>query len=351
MDKAKRFATLEGMRGVAAACVVLMHGDKLFGAASPAGGYLAVDFFFLLSGFIMAHAYAGRLDAGLPGFVFLRARVVRLYPLYLAGSLSTVVYALAAILARDEATLWDWTNPPVSLPFALFILPAPVVGILFPLNIPAWTLFMELLANAAFAIAGLRTRRALLALMAVSGLWLIAATFAHGWLDLGWDYPTLPAGVARVFFSFPLGVLLYRVHDRVRLPAAFSIVPVLILPLLLYAAPTGLGRVMFDLGFVSVASPLLLLAAAASEPAGQAMRGTYLFLGVISYPLYALHHPSLMAFQGLILRHASGAAREVAGLVLVAAMLLGARLAAVGDHWVVRRLNARFGRRHLRAAG
>ena len=271
-------------------------------------------------------------------------------PLYLAGSLSTVAYAGAAILVRHDATLWDWTDPPVSLPFALLMLPAPVVGILFPLNIPAWTLFMELVANAAFAIAGLRTRRALLAMVAASGLWLVMATTAHGWLDIGWDYATLPAGVARVFFSFPLGVLLHRVHDRVRLPPACSIIPLLVLPLLLYAAPTGAGRVVFDLAFVAVASPLLLLGAAASEPVGRSVRGACLLLGMISYPLYALHHPSLMALQGVILRHAPGAA-EGAGVVLFVAMLAAAWLAAVADQRLRRRLEARLGRRWLRAAG
>ena len=162
MHTRQRFLTLEAMRGLAAICVVLMHGERAFGVASPMSGYLAVDFFFLLSGFIMAHAYEDRLDLGLPKRSFLHARLLRLYPLYLVGTVFTVVLAVASIVFRHQNTLWAYTQPLVSLPLAVWILPTPTTVVLYPLDTPAWSLLLELVANLAFAFAPWRRSKSLL---------------------------------------------------------------------------------------------------------------------------------------------------------------------------------------------
>ena len=215
MDRAKRFSTLEGMRGMAAICVVLMHSPGLFGLASPRSAYLAVDFFFVLSGFIIAHVYEARLDQGLSAKAFIRARIVRLYPLYVVGMISGVVIAAASLL-RHSDLLWSYTQPLVSVPFGLLMLPSPASNMLFHWMLPAWSLLLELIVNIAFSVAWLRSQIALLALMTVSAVGLVVAATIMGTLDLGWDKASAAIGLARVFFSFPLGVVLYRFHQRIR---------------------------------------------------------------------------------------------------------------------------------------
>ena len=346
MDRRQRFLTLEAMRGLAAICVVIMHGREAFGIAAPAGGYLAVDFFFLLSGFIMAHAYEGKLDRGLPKLSFLRARMIRLYPLYLVGTLSTVALAVASIVFRHQNTLWTYTKPLVSLPLAVWLIPNPTADLMFPLNVPAWTLLLELIANLAFAFGAWRRNSALLATVALAALVLIVSAATYGQLNLGWSTASFTPGLGRVFFSFPLGVLLYRIRHQVRLPGMLGVAAPLVLVGLLYADPAGAGRGVFDVLFIAVASPVLLMAAAAREPAGRRLQWVCMTLGVISYPLYVLHHSTLIAAIGVVERSVPpGLAFKAACFAVIAGLMLAAWLAAEIDRRVGMALASRRQRR------
>ncbi len=330
------------MRGVGAIFVVLQHGNALFGMASPPSAYLGVDFFFVLSGFIVAHVYAAQLQNGLPVRAFLRSRLLRLYPVYLLGTLSGVAVAAESLLVGHSDGLWNYTQPLISLIFALFLLPSPASDAMFPLDIPAWSLFLEFVVNIAFAIRWLRTTRALLALMVVAGTVLVVASMATNTLNFGWSKETSLLGAARIFFSFPLGVFVYRLHQSlpsIRMPGWFFAVPVLLLAVLVYANPTGPARIGFDLLFLAVISPALVLAGAACDPASARVRQAFIALGAMSYPLYTLHYPSLMALMGSISRHVpAGAATTIASV----AMLVGMVVAG----WYVANLDARF-RAHL----
>ena len=306
------------MRGAAAICVVLFHGHSLFGIASPDSAYLAVDFFFVLSGFILAHAYTEKLRDGLGAAAFLRARIVRLYPLYIAGSLTAVILATASYTFRHDGSLWTFEQPLVSFPFALFMLPSPASDILFPLDPPAWSLLLELVVNAAFAVRWLRTMPALIVVVGLAGVALMVAAETCGGLDVGWKKGDAAWGLARVLFSFPFGVILYRVHLHIKISNAFSIVPVLALIVLLYAAPAGDSRIVFDLGVVFAAAPVLVLTGAISRPTNTWLIRSYLFLGVISYPLYVLHYPSLSSALGMIDRHVPKGPATIAAAILLA---------------------------------
>ncbi len=341
----KRYTTLEGMRGIAAICVVLKHGESLFGAAAPQSAHLAVDFFFVLSGFIIAHAYSEPLRLGFGAAPFMRARVIRLYPLYIAGTVSTVALATASILLRHDGALWAFTQPVVSFPFAAFMLPSPASSVLFPLNAPAWTLLLELIVNAAFAVRWLRSIPAMVVMMGVSGVALLVAAERFGTLDIGWGKDSAIWGLARVFFGFPFGVILYRVHRRIKVANALSVVPALALALLLFANPAGEARIVFELGVVFAGAPLLVLAGAISRPTNAGLIRLYLVLGAISYPLYVLHHPILMAVSGSISRHLpAGPATIAAGCAVFVALLVASWYAAVVDGRLGRTLHRRFRR-------
>ena len=197
--------------------------------------YLAVDLFFLMSGFIIEHAYGGRLSAGLGPGRFLVQRLVRLYPLYLVGTAITAI-AIAAALLEGEAGL-KWTLPSLvrSIGFSAAMLPTPAVPpleSLYPLNVPAWSLFYELLVNWAFA-ATYRwwSRTRLTVAIAVAALGLCYSCWATGNLNLGSNHGALAALAAgsRVVFSFALGVLACRRGWAARVPGRWAPPPPLLL--------------------------------------------------------------------------------------------------------------------------
>ena len=83
--KKVRFLTLDALRGVGAIAVMAGHAGIVLGAYMPPFMYLAVDMFFVLSGFVLAHAYDRKFAEGLSVGAFLKARIARLYPIYLSG--------------------------------------------------------------------------------------------------------------------------------------------------------------------------------------------------------------------------------------------------------------------------
>lgn len=293
------FDVLNGLRGIAAIAVVNMHMSAYFGAIHSANVAPAVDFFFVLSGFVISYAYEEKLTSGLFWNRFLLARIIRLYPLYLLGLIlgGLVVWFLEhpVVPARFFATLG----------LNLFMLPLPVAmdantTPLFPLNFPAWSLFVELIANLAYAAIAPRLSNRLLAVIICAGfLGLVATGLTTGTLDEGTQRLQILGGLARVTFSFFAGVALCR-RWAVR-PTKFHLHPaflfvLLILPLMLKpGAPFGW---LYELGVLTVYMPAIVWLGSGSHP-----RGVWLpvsvALGALSYPLYMIHAPVWMAIRTL----------------------------------------------------
>jgi peptidoglycan/LPS O-acetylase OafA/YrhL len=99
-----KYEVLDGMRGVAAIAVVMFHAASFFGALRPPSAYLAVDFFFALSGFVLGYAYDRRLAGGMSAVNFMLRRLIRLYPLYIAGTCLTFVASLIALFVTYDAS-------------------------------------------------------------------------------------------------------------------------------------------------------------------------------------------------------------------------------------------------------
>ena len=136
---ARRFVTLDALRGAGAATVMAGHAGPLLGGYGPPLTYLAVDMFFVLSGFVISYAYDKKMAAGMRPIEFLRARVKRLYPIYLVG----LLLGLVSLLFNNPHGL---SSAQTALTFVcgLFALPSPPMGpfkALFPLNGPYWSLF------------------------------------------------------------------------------------------------------------------------------------------------------------------------------------------------------------------
>jgi peptidoglycan/LPS O-acetylase OafA/YrhL len=286
----QRFSTLDGLRGVAALCVVLFHGRDWFGPAGVSRGYLAVDLFFVLSGLVIAASYEAQLESGaLTAVRFVKVRLIRLYPLYLLGlclGLATPVLSLIlkGRIIHEYAPAWS------ALPPALFMLPSPfsasAVSQLFPLNGPAWSLFFEIFINFAYVL----TRR----LWSVGGIVVamaVAATFlllSPDQGDGGWNWGTIGYGFARVFYSFPAGVLIYRLYaGGWRAPALSGWAIVALFPLSLLL-PDGWGVRLTVLAVF----PLIVALGTGATCNGWS-RWLFAHAGALSYALYAIHIPAM----------------------------------------------------------
>lgn len=299
MSAKQELAGLDMMRAIAALCVVLVHSSSLFGQQLAPGAYLAVDFFFALSGYVIAHAYDHR-PMGLKAFAI--RRVARLYPLYAMGLLLALALNLIAI-ATDQSGM-ELRDVLISFLLNAFYLPSPFGGkssALFPLNTPAWSLFFELIVNLLYATAVFRIRRSVWALCALSAAMLVFATCEHGDADMGWQWSYIHIGLLKVVFSFSAGVCIRRYLPpcRMALRGAAMFIPFGLLSLSLIWPVEREDLVLRDLTFILVLSPFLVWLCASMQPKGW-VASVFKRLGGASYAVYITHLPLmyLCAFVG-----------------------------------------------------
>lgn len=289
----RMFYTIDGLRGIAALLVVCrhivpLHGNRLNFPSS----YLAVELFFLFSGFVIAHAYDKRFEAGMGFWAFFKARLIRLYPLYFLG-FAIAVLTVPLALALGIKT---WPLDPRVIGPNLLMLPTWIVfagGALFPFNNPSWTLFFELLANFAYCLVYkvlAHGRLALFVIMAAGAL--VFADFHFHSLDIGYNRIHFVGGFARVAFSFFAGVAVYRF--QLWRPCPIRLSPWLLLAgataLLVQAVPRGLDRELYDAVCAVVVFPLFAYLATAVEP-GPVGQRMFTLGGGASYALYLIHAP------------------------------------------------------------
>jgi peptidoglycan/LPS O-acetylase OafA/YrhL len=300
-EKPHVFLTLDALRGVAAIAVLGFHMHLYFGRQVFPQGYLAVDFFFMLSGFVLTYAYQNRLDNGSSTISFFKLRVARLYPLYLVGLATGFLYNFIQNLAGKGVL--SVTNILVLLLAGLFMLPAvpefmPAGPTIFPLNFPTWSLFYEIAANLFHALF-LRRRNwiFLLSTIFVSGSAVVYSAVKFERLDFGADRSYFLYGFPRVIFSYTVGILLFRVWRSGKLrPNIPPIVSVLLLLSTLAAPIPHVFTVGYDLLIVIFVFPVLLLVSASSQPPSYLIT-LFQMLGISSYALYVLHRPMADFFK------------------------------------------------------
>ena len=307
---ATRLPGIEMLRFIAALCVLLLHVRAVFGGQQVFGrGYLGVDFFLMLSGFLMARIQERRLADGLGQAAFLRARAWRMWPMMAAAW--TIGLPMQWLRAHGA---WDFAW--VAMANLALV---PVVGhsFLFPVNIPAWTILYELGCNTLHVLALRRVKGAWLALL------LVALAGAEVWVckhylgvNVGPKPETALAGVVRCLFAYVLGISLARLlaarHGPL-LPPGLGWLGWLAVPAMpaILAGSWALGlRVWwFDLAFVMLACPLMLLGALSIARFGR-LAG---WLGQFAFPVFALQMPILQGSQHLGAGYWSGLALALAG--------------------------------------
>ena len=321
-----RYEILDGLRGVASVAVVLFHLFETYASSAATQiinhGYLAVDFFFVLSGFVIGYAYDDRWDRMSIGGFFKR-RIVRLHPMVIAG---TVIGACLYFFGQGEVSPAIGNVPAwkIVLVFFMACLMIPCGQKMDirgwnetnPLNGPTWSLMWEYIGNILYAFVFRRLQNIMLAiLVAFAGFCTLDLCLNLNVFDLlteargskiytpigGWSLTSeqLYIGATRLFYPFLCGLLLSRLKSSIKVKGGFwwcSVMLVAALSVPCVGGPDNILNGVYNSFCIIVLFPLIVIIGAGSEIKGGRSAGICNFLGEISYPLYLTHYP-LMYMQ------------------------------------------------------
>lgn len=288
----KFYPVLEGLRGAAAILVLFRHIPTYGPPINFQMSYLAVDLFFVLSGFVIANSYEQKLTSERMSFKeFAVLRVIRIFPLYLIGSLIGLVALFLNGTVQNNILA-------LSVILALVMLPLPVRGLPpYPLNNPSWSLFFEFFANFFYAkFVKILNNRTIIIITILSLLILIyGATTSPKAMDLGWGKKTFLFGFPRVLFSFLVGVLIYRLdlrngNRRTYDSPLLAVAAICASIAIQVVAIDARFEAMYGLFAVAILFPLIVYFSVRISVKGKIL-GAMMLLGEISFPLYALHSP------------------------------------------------------------
>ena len=330
------FEVLDGLRGVAALLVVAFHtlepndhGVRFNQIINH--GYMAVDFFFLLSGFVVAYAYDDRWRS-MSRWDFYKRRLIRLQPMVIMGSLigAALFYFQGGSAFPLVAATPVWRMLLVMV-VGCTLLPLPYQldirgwDEMHPLDGPAWSLFFEYVANVLYAI-GLRklSNRWLGVLAALSAILLVHLLLTgEGDVIGGWatNVAQLHIGFARLLYPFFAGMLLMRSGVRLQVRHSFLVCSLLLI--VCFALPRfgGPERLwvngIYEALCILVVFPIIVAMGAGQRDAGAASDRICRFFGDISYPLYITHYPLIYLYTAWMARAPRSVAQRAGwGVVL-----------------------------------
>jgi peptidoglycan/LPS O-acetylase OafA/YrhL len=301
---------------------LLFHAPQLASPITATHGYLAVDIFFILSGFVIARTYEMRLLNSQGVAWFLRERLIRLHPLYLVGLAIGIAVAILQSLTVAHHVL-PRTTIAAAAGFGLFMIPSWLTDEklkLFPLDYPAWTLFFEFVVNVVFALTCRWWTKSVLVVATVVSLAVLAFAAMHfGSLDHGALWSDAWCGLARVAYGFPLGALIYKVGaERREFPVWTSPLVLLAVAAVLCAPTTG---AFYDMAVIAIAAPVLVIVGSRCTTPNL-LKPAYAFIGESSYALYAIHVPLLAIIVPFIKRKVGIGLDIKAGVFVIAAIVL-----------------------------
>ena len=346
-DTKAHYDLLDGLRGVAALMVIWYHVFEGFAFASNSAietlnhGYLAVDFFFILSGFVIGYAYDDRWGKSLTMKDFFKRRLIRLHPMVIMGAV------LGAITFCIQGSVqWDGTHIAISMIMlsllcTIFFIPAmPGVGYevrgngeMFPLNGPCWSLFFVVLlgvALAAFAVFNVST---------------------YGNIGVGWtlDGVNFLGGSLRMLFPFSLGMLMSRNFKPMKVKGAFWICTIALIALFSVPYLEGLEPLcmngVYEAFCVIVAFPIILWIGASGTTTDKQSTKICKFLGDISYPVYVIHYPLMYLFYAWLIEnqlYTLGETWHVALCVFILSIILAYLCLKLYDEPIRKYLAKRF---------
>jgi peptidoglycan/LPS O-acetylase OafA/YrhL len=300
----QHFEILDGLRGIAALSVVLFHFMEIVyfdpNQNFIAHGFLAVDFFFCLSGFVISYAYDERVE-GMGIIEFFKSRLIRLHPLVFLGAVLGVLGFLFDPFV-SQATAYSAGKIFMMFWATAFLIPYPVIEERFfnnfGLNAPAWSLFWEYVANIVYAFILFRLGKyILLALTAIAAGLLGYVAYTSDSLVGGWNGETFWHGGARIFYSFLAGMVIFRYKLIIKSKLGFVAMSALLF--LAFIVPFGKWAWLTQLLTILIYFPLMV-SLGAGATLGKMWEKLCVFFGNLSYPLYMTHYFAMWIFLNYI---------------------------------------------------
>lgn len=317
-DTKPHYHILDGLRGVAALTVVCFHLFEAFATSHidqiVNHGYLAVDFFFMLSGFVIGYAYDNRIESMSIGN-FIKRRLIRLHPMVIMGA-----FIGALLFYTQECNVWDVSKVSIGLLMIstlLNMLLFPVwgklevrgLGEMYPLNGPTWSLFFEYIGNILyiFFIRKLPTSvLTLLVFLSGCGLAIFSIFGPLGDICVGFalDNDNIIGGMLRLLFAFSAGLLLSRIFRERNVKGAFWICSIGIVTISAIPRIGGNERLwmngIYDAACVLFLFPAIIILGASGKTTDKVSTQVCKFLGDISYPLYMVHYPFIYLYYAWV---------------------------------------------------
>ena len=335
-----RYEILDGLRGVAALMVIIFHCFETYiphiGTQVINHGYLAVDFFFVLSGFVIGYAYDDRWDR-MTTWGFFKRRLVRLHPMVVAG---TVIGAALFFFGEYEGfpNISKCTGWMFALCFVMGIFMIPTGpsldirgwGETNSFNGPNWSLTYEYIGNILYAFIFRRLPKVALAVLCAASAfltldmtlgWDVFGLFPEAKFDVigGWSLTAdqMYIGFGRLLYPFLCGLLISRILPSHRTESNPSGSPLhfkggfwwasLIL-IIIFSVPQICGKSCLADGLyqavaIIAAFPLVVLLGAGSTTTDAFSTKVCKTLGELSYPLYITHYPVMYMQMAWVGRH------------------------------------------------
>lgn len=331
-DTKPHYELLDGLRGVAAILVVIYHifeGLAFAEATDGVGsglittlnhGHIAVDFFFILSGFVISYAYDdrwGKMSVG----VFFKRRLIRLHPMLMMGAVIGAIAFFASGCERWDGTVTSVSWVMIALLLSMCMIPAipgaPYEvrgnGEMFPLNGPGWSLFFEYIGNICYALFMRRMSTKVLAfftlLLGLTHAWFFIGDISqYDMVGVGWtiDEVNFFGGFIRMLFPFSLGMLLARTFKPRKVQGAFWICSSVLIAVFAVPYIPSEGNIslncLYEFACIAFIFPALVWLGACGTANG-ATGKVNRFLGELSYPLYIVHYPIMYIFYAWLIKN------------------------------------------------
>lgn len=318
-DSKKHYLILDGLRGIAAVMVVAFHLLEIFSGGKHENqiinhGYLAVDFFFALSGFVIGYAYDDRWKS-MTTLEFFKRRLVRLHPMIIVGM---AIGALLFYSQQSPALFPNIAGTPLWKLILVMLLGFTLIPVgksldirgwdeMHPLNGPAWSLFFEYIANIFYGLFLRKITNQLLGILVIiTALVTLHFSLTNDSGDLigGWSIAPeqLRVGFTRLAYPFLAGLLLSRINRSYNINNAF------LWCILLLIVALALPRIgtqhwqngLYDALCVIFVFPYIVYMGANGDVGGHIRLKVCKFLGDISYPIYIIHYPFIYWFSAWV---------------------------------------------------
>ena len=318
----QRYEILDGLRGVAALMVIIFHFFELYSFGNPSKqiinhGYLAVDFFYVLSGFVLGYAYDDRWDK-MSYWDFYKRRLIRLHPMVIAGSLLGMCYFFLGECINSPNI--ESVNPLyffLTIIMSILMIPCPAQmdirgwGETNSFNGPNWTLTYEYIVNILYSLIFRRLHTIIIGILTLaSTLLLVNLTCNFDIFNVmnerennkytvigGWSLTSceLCVGFTRLFYPYFAGYLVYRLKLKIRIPYSFIICSIILITFLSMPRLEKEGYPIFNGIYEAIVIilifPLVIIIGAGDTTKNEILTKICKFIGELSYPIYITHYP------------------------------------------------------------